>query len=112
MYVYVHMYVCTVHAYIRTYMHMYMYIWWNVMCLQVNRLEHFSSFRGTAVGVCLFSNTCFGLAFNFFAAHEGQGSGVTWTNAATPISNENALHLGIVFGMLLLDIVLFIVVAW
>ena len=70
------------------------------------------SYRGVAVGLCLFSNTCFGFAMNFLGSHEGTGEGVNWVNAVEPISSQNQLHLGFVFGMMLLDIVVFFVFAW
>ena len=48
----------------------------------------------------------------FFADYEAHGEGVTWANAATPINNQSGVHLGVVFGMMILDIFVFFVVAW
>ena len=64
------------------------------------------------VGFCLLSNTCVGLGVEVLSQLELRQEGLRWGNAATPLSADDDFHMAWVYGMLLLDSILYIVLAW
>ena len=64
------------------------------------------------VALCLISNTCVGLGLNTALTLESSGEGMTWSNIAQPLSNDDQFSIIIVFGMLILDSVLYIAIGW
>ena len=68
--------------------------------------------RAAKVAVCLLTNTCVGLGFNTIATLEVRGEGLTWQNLAQPLSNDDRFSVAIVLGMLILDSLLYFLIAW
>ncbi len=75
-------------------------------------LRPFFLIRAAKVGSCVLSNTCMGLGVQVLSILELRGTGVTWTNFALPISNDDSFSFIYVFGMLLLDTVVYMLLAW
>ena len=70
------------------------------------------SFRGAKVGASLLSNTALGFGVEVIARLEQRNSGLRWDNVAEPIAADDPFNMGWVFGMLLIDSFLYMVVAW
>ncbi|CAB3381980.1 Hypothetical predicted protein [Cloeon dipterum] len=66
---------------------------------------------GSKVGASLLSNTAMAFGCRFIIEFEGAGSGVQWSNLFTPPSPDDGYTLGGIMGMLLLDAVLYMVLA-
>ena len=66
---------------------------------------------GKVVASLLF-NTGAGLGFNIISALELSGSGLQWTNAADPQSAEDPFNVAIIFGMFILDSILYFIIGW
>ena len=67
---------------------------------------------GVKVACCLLSNTCLGLGVEVMARLEIRQEGLTFANFASPVSADDSFNMAWVFGMLLLDSILYMVVAW
>ena len=68
--------------------------------------------RGAKVGVCFLSNTCVGLGVEVLSRLELRQEGLRWGNAALPLSAEDSFNMAWVFGMLVVDSILYMVLAW
>ena len=64
------------------------------------------------MGSCLLSNTCLGLGVEVLSRLEQRQEGLTFNNAASPVSADDDFHIGWVYLMLLIDSVLYMAVAW
>jgi hypothetical protein len=60
----------------------------------------------------LLSTTAFGIAADFLAAREADGSGLQWSNFASRVYTNNPYTMLDVFGFLILDIGLYFGAAW
>jgi hypothetical protein len=67
---------------------------------------------GAKVGACLLSNTCLGLGVEVFAILERRREGLLWSNAGSDISTDDNFSMVWVFGMLIIDSILYMGVAW
>ena len=68
--------------------------------------------RGSKVAFCILSNTCMGLGINTISLLEIRGEGVQWDNLSQEISLDDNFHLGYVFLLLILDSVVYMLIAW
>ena len=68
--------------------------------------------RGGKIAFCILSNTCVGLGINTISLLEIRGEGVQWSNLAEPISLDDNFHLGYVLMMLILDSIVYMLIAW
>ena len=68
--------------------------------------------RGGKVAFCILSNTCMGLGINTISLLEIRGEGVQWDNFSQDISLDDDFHLGYVFLMLILDSIVYMLIAW
>ena len=73
---------------------------------------HLPLCSGAKVGSCLLSNTCMGLGITVISRLELHEEGLTLENAAQPLSFEDDFHMGWVYGMLLLNTIVYYVLAW
>ena len=53
-----------------------------------------------------------GLGINVLSTLEIREEGVTWANAGDPVSPDDDFNIGIVFAMLILDSIIYMVIAW
>jgi ATP-binding cassette subfamily A (ABC1) protein 3 len=67
---------------------------------------------GSKLGFCILSNSCMGLGVNTVALLEIRGEGIQWNNFYQDISLDDDFHLGYVFLMLILDSIIYMVIAW
>ena len=72
----------------------------------------YSCYRGSKLGFCILSNSCMGLGVNTVALLEIRGEGIQWNNFYQDISLDDDFHLGYVFLMLILDSIIYMVIAW
>ena len=70
------------------------------------------SCSGEKVLACFLSNTCMGLGVNVFSTLEIREEGVTWGNAADPLSVDDDFNIAIVFTMLIIDSIIYMLIAW
>ncbi|XP_070574888.1 phospholipid-transporting ATPase ABCA3-like [Ptychodera flava] len=77
---------------------------------QPNTYDAMSSSAKAAA--CLLSNTCMGIASQIFAQREAQTVGVKWSNLARPVTVDDNFSMAILIVMLLVDTVLYGLVAW
>ena len=68
--------------------------------------------RGGKIAFSILSNTCMGLGINTIALLEIRGEGVQWNNFTDDISLDDNFHLGYVFFMLILDSIVYMLIAW
>lgn len=59
----------------------------------------------------LFSNTAMALGFNVVIRYEGTQEGLQWHNMLTPVTVDDQFHLGYVLMMLVVDAILYLLVA-
>ena len=64
------------------------------------------------MALALLSNTAFGLGVIVISDLEERQLGLQWDNVADPLSIEDPLNMGAVFGMMICDIVLYMLIAW
>jgi len=64
------------------------------------------------VGASLLSNTALGFGVEVIARLEQRNSGLRWDNVADPIAADDPFNMGWVFGMLIIDSFLYMLVAW
>jgi ATP-binding cassette subfamily A (ABC1) protein 3 len=64
------------------------------------------------LALALFSNTAFDLGLRVISILEQSQLGLQWDNVSQPLSIENPLNMGAVFGMLICDIFLYMIIAW
>ena len=62
--------------------------------------------------LALLSNTAFGLGVIVISDLEGQQLGLQWDNIDRPLSIEEPLNMGAIFGMMICDIILYMLIAW
>ena len=67
---------------------------------------------GSKIAFCILSNTCVGLGINTIALLEIRGEGVQWNNLDEPISLDDDFNLGWVLLMLIVDSVVYMLIAW
>ena len=70
------------------------------------------SCSGDKMGMCVLSNTCAALGLDVIYLLERRLEGLQWSNVATPLTADDPFHLGWVFFWLLLEIVVYMVIAW
>ncbi len=68
--------------------------------------------RGGKVVSCFLSNTCLGLAIDVLSRLESRQEGLLWTNAGEPLSLDDQFNMVIVYVMLIIDSILYFVIAW
>jgi ATP-binding cassette, subfamily A (ABC1), member 3 len=61
--------------------------------------------------LCLFSNTAMALGFNVVIRYEGTQEGLQWHNMFQPVTIDDSFHLGYVLIMLIVDAILYLIVA-
>lgn len=66
---------------------------------------------GAKIGMSLFSNTAMALGFNVVIRYEGTQEGLQWNNIFTPVSIDDHFHLGYVLIMLVVDAIIYLLVA-
>ncbi|CAI8011248.1 ATP-binding cassette sub-family A member 3 [Geodia barretti] len=64
------------------------------------------------LALALFSNTAFDLRLRVISILEQSQLGLQWDNVSEPLSIDNPLNMGAVFGMLIFDILLYMIIAW
>ena len=64
------------------------------------------------MGSCILSNTCMGLGVQALSILELRGTGLIWNNIAQPLSSDDPFSLIHVFAMLLMDTVVYLLLAW
>jgi ATP-binding cassette subfamily A (ABC1) protein 3 len=57
------------------------------------------------------SNTSMALGFNVIVRYEGTQEGIQWHNVFKPVSIDDSFHLGFVFMMLIIDAIIYLLVA-
>ena len=62
--------------------------------------------------MCLASPTCIGLGSTIMTTWESAGTGLTSANINTQITPDDPFVMGDVFGMLIFDIFLYLIIAW
>ncbi|CAI7993840.1 ATP-binding cassette sub-family A member 3, partial [Geodia barretti] len=67
---------------------------------------------GGKIAFCILSNSCMGLGINTISLLEIRGEGVQWGNFAEDISLDDDFHLGYVFLMLIVDSIVYMLIAW
>ena len=69
-------------------------------------------FSGAKLGFCILSNTCMGLGINAIALLEVREEGAQWNNFYRDISLDDDFSLGHVFLMLIVDSIVYMLIAW
>ena len=64
------------------------------------------------MALSLLSNTAFGQGATIISHWEESRLGLQWDNVAKPLSIEEPLNMGAIFGMMICDIVLYLLLAW
>ena len=85
---------------------MYMYV------CTYTRYYYVCPFSGGKLALSLLSNTAFGLGVTVISNWEERQLGLQWSNAGEELSIEDPLNMGAVYGMLICDIVLYMLIAW
>ena len=67
---------------------------------------------GGKISSCILSNTCLGLGVKVIARLEVREEGLQWDNASDRLSSDDDFHMGYVFMMLILDAIVYYVIAW
>ena len=67
---------------------------------------------GAKIVACFLSNTCVGLGVNVISTLEIRKEGAILSNVGQPVSLDDSFNMGIVFGMLILDSVIYMLIAW
>ncbi|CAI8053623.1 ATP-binding cassette sub-family A member 3 [Geodia barretti] len=67
---------------------------------------------GAKLGFCILSNTCMGLGINTISLLEIREEGVLWSNFYKEISLDDDFNLGYVFLMLIIDSIIYMLIAW
>ena len=104
---------------------MYMYIYMYIRSLRfvniyrafgavflVHVLHSSISCSGGKLALSLFSNTAFGLGVFVISDLEERQLGLQWNNVADPLTIDEPLNMGAVFGMMICDIILYMLIAW
>jgi ATP-binding cassette, subfamily A (ABC1), member 3 len=63
------------------------------------------------ISLSLFSNTAMGLGFNVVIRYEGTQEGLQWHNIFKPVTVDDHFHLGYVLIMLVIDAILYLLIA-
>ena len=58
------------------------------------------------------SNTCLGLGVEVLSRLEQRQEGLQWDNFVTPLSVDDTFNMTWVFGMLLIDAVVYMALSW
>lgn len=69
-------------------------------------------YSGSKLGACLLSNTCLGFGVEVISRLEQRTSGLRWDNVGAPIAVDDDFSMAWVMGMLIIDSVLYMTVAW
>lgn len=72
----------------------------------------FILYSGAKMGLCVLSNTCMSVGVEIISRLEQRLEGLQWSNVATPLSADDPFNLGWVFFWLLLEIVVYMTLAW
>ena len=62
--------------------------------------------------LALLSNTAFSMGVTLISNLEQQELGLQWDNIGEPLSIEDPVNMGAVFGMMICDILLYLIIAW
>ena len=63
------------------------------------------------ISMCLFSNTAMALGFNVLIRYEGTQEGLQWGNVFRPVTADDQFHVGYVLIMLVVDAILYLIIA-
>ncbi|XP_030830907.1 ATP-binding cassette transporter subfamily A isoform X1 [Strongylocentrotus purpuratus] len=85
---------------------------WFLNYLPMFFLDFKSSSDATKTAVCLLSNTCMGEGVLVLARYELKGEGAQFSNIGESPSEGSTFSMGSVFGMLILDTVLYLLITW
>ncbi|XP_041455377.1 phospholipid-transporting ATPase ABCA3-like, partial [Lytechinus variegatus] len=85
---------------------------WFLNYLPMFFLDYKSSSDTTKTAVCLLSNTCMGQGVLVLARFELKGEGVQFSNIGVSPSEGSNFTMATVFGMLILDTVLYLLLTW
>lgn len=69
-------------------------------------------FSAEKIGLCLFPNTCAGLGVHVISDLELRQEGLTFNNYASAVSADDAWSMRRVILMLLVDVILYMILAW
>ena len=70
------------------------------------------SLSGGKVGSCILSNTCMGLGVEVISRLEQRLVGLQFSNLFEPLSADDPFNMAWVLGMLLLDSIVYMIIAW
>ncbi|CAL4103477.1 unnamed protein product [Meganyctiphanes norvegica] len=76
------------------------------------RPRYSSLTQGQKIILSLLSNTCMSLGCQLASMFEGTGAGIQWNNLFSGVSPDDQFTLAHVFGMLILDTLLFSILTW
>lgn len=65
----------------------------------------------TKLGISVFSNTAMSYGFQIILMYEGTGAGLQWSNLWTPVTPNDTLTMGHIMGMLIIDAIIYMVIA-
>lgn len=66
---------------------------------------------GAKWGLCIFSNSGMAIGFQIMMRHEGTGEGVQWHNLFKPVSQDDTFTVGNTLVMLIVDAVIYLLIA-
>ena len=69
-------------------------------------------FRGGKSGLCLLPNTCAGFGVRVLSELELRQEGLRFANYGSAVSADDALSMRRVYFMLLLEVIIFMILAW
>ena len=75
-------------------------------------VANLTSCRPVKLGLCVLTNTCMGLGVTLVSEWEVRQEGLTLDTLLRPLTIEDGFHMGWVLVMLLVDTVLFLLIAW
>ena len=75
-----------------------------------NNIANYS--RSDKLAMCLASPSCVGLGASILSTLESEGLGLTTATVNTQVSVGDTFVMGDVFGMLIFDIFLYLVITW
>lgn len=71
-----------------------------------------SAHSGVKIAISLLSNSCVGLGIDVFTLFEITGDGAQWKDLFKAASFDNDFKVGYTFIMLIVDAILYMVIAW
>ena len=98
--------------FIHVHVHMHYFLTVHIICTMIYMYVYVYYFSGAKLGFCILSNTCMGLGINAIALLEVRDEGVQWNNFYQDISLDDDFSLGYVFLMLIIDSLVYMLIAW